>query len=135
MLEVNATRFPSLFCQRFGKELVEKHATGATVHWGNDGFCVDLALHHPQRIEDVTIGVLCDINRFDPAADPVEWEIFRTRVLESQTWQIHRLWTPQFFRDPRGCVESILQDVQRFLASDTDKDALRVSQSDGLPGR
>src|SRR5439155_25428552 len=132
-LDVNRTRYPSRFAAGFGKDLVEKHSTGATVHWGNDGFCVDVALHHPHRVDDVTIGVLCDDNRFEQAADAVEWEIFRTSVLESQNWNLHRLWTPQFFRDPRGCVETILQSAAEFVAAETDKDALRVSQSDELP--
>src|SRR5205814_1594429 len=93
-------------------------------------FCVDLALHHPQRMEDVTIGLLCDTNRFEQAADPVEWEVFRTMVLESQKWKLHRVWTPQFFRDPRGAVEAVMNDVQNFLASDVDPDALPVTASD-----
>jgi hypothetical protein len=133
VLEVNPTRFPSRFAAGFGKELFGKHRTGATVHWGNDGFCVDVALHHPQRVEDVTIGVLCDTNRFDQAADPVEWEVFRTMVLESQNWQLHRVWTPQFFRDVRGSIEGVLTDVQRFLDGDTDKDALRVTDVPAPP--
>jgi hypothetical protein len=38
----------------------------------------------------VTIGVLCDMNRFTRAADPVQWEVFRTAVLEAQGWKFHR---------------------------------------------
>lgn len=128
VLEVRQTRYPSRFSKRFGQELVDDHATGATVHWGNDGFCVDVALHHPKRMEDVTIGVLCDVNRFEQAADPVEWEVFRTMVLESQNWKLHRLWTPQYFRDQRGSVDAILQSAREFLAGDTEKDAIRVSK-------
>jgi hypothetical protein len=127
ILEVNPTRYPSRFSQRFGRELVDNHDTGATVHWGNDGFCIDIALHHPKRIEDVTIGVLCDVNRFEQAADPVEWEVFRTMVLESQSWKLHRLWTPQYFRDQQGCVEQILMAANSFVADDADRDTLRTS--------
>ena len=46
---------------------VTEHRVGGDVHWGNDGFCVDVALHHPRRMEDVTIGLLCDTNRFEQA--------------------------------------------------------------------
>jgi hypothetical protein len=128
------TRYPSEFCVALGKRLVESCKTGAEVYWGNDGFCVDLALQHPKRAEDVTIGVLCDTNRFGLAADPVEWEVFRTAILESQGWKLHRLWTPHFFRDMRGSIDAVLTDVQSFLAADTDKDAIRVSDGDELSG-
>jgi hypothetical protein len=29
------------------------------------------------------------------AADPVEWDLFRTAILEGQGWKLMRLWTPQ----------------------------------------
>ena len=43
VLDVNPTKYPSKFSKGFGEELFGKHATGSTVHWGNDGFCVDVA--------------------------------------------------------------------------------------------
>ena len=85
------------------------------MHWGNDGFCVDLALHHPERAEDVSIGVLCDTTRY-ASDDPVEWEVFRTRMLEQQGWRLHRIWTPHFFRDPKGCTAAVLRDAEEALA-------------------
>jgi hypothetical protein len=127
------SRYPSSFCRGLGCRLVEQHNVGADVFWGNDGFCVDLALHHPQRAEDVTIGVLCDANRFGLAADPVEWEVFRTLVLESQGWELQRLWTPHFFRDPRGVIDAILRAANELLSSETDPDALRVRRSEEEP--
>jgi hypothetical protein len=36
---------------------------GPDVHWGDDGCCIDPALHHPARAEDVTNGVRRDTNR------------------------------------------------------------------------
>ena len=32
---------------------------------------------------------------------------FRTAVLEKQGWNLHRLWTPHFFRDPKGSIKAI----------------------------
>jgi hypothetical protein len=94
------------------RQLAAGCGTSSDVHWGNDGFCVDLALHHPARAEDVTIGILCDASRYTKAPDPVEWDIFRTAILESQGWKLHRLWTPNFFRDPQGCVNRIIGEAQ-----------------------
>ena len=80
--------------------LVKDHALSSDVPWGNEGFCVDIALRHPERAEDVTIGVLCDMTRFSHAADPVEWDLFRTGVLENQGWKFHRIWSPALYSDP-----------------------------------
>lgn len=108
---------PSPFARALAGKLVTLHNVGSDVHWGNEGFCVDLALHHPHRAEDVSIGVLCDTTRFG-TDDPVEWEVFRTQILREQGWRIHRVWTPHFFRDPAACMESILREVEQAVGTE-----------------
>ena len=114
-VQVRPTRFPSAFAVHLAEHLVEDRQIGSDVHWGNDGFCVDLALHHPHRADDVTIGVLCDGTRYLPAEDPVEWDLFRALVLESQGWKLHRLWTPHFFRDPQREIDVLEERVDDYL--------------------
>jgi hypothetical protein len=82
--------------------------------------------NHPKYIEDVTIGLLCDVTRYTGADDPVEWDIFRTMVLQSQGWKLHWIWTPHFFRDPVGHIQQILSEVQSFLANEKPRDGLQV---------
>lgn len=92
----NAT--PSPLARSLGRTLLERHQTGSHIHWGNEGFCVDVACIHPIMPADVTVGVLTDFSRFHKTPDPIEWDIFRTRVLRSQGWEIERLWSPVLFR-------------------------------------
>ncbi len=99
----------SAFSRALAGHLARRHRVSSDVHWGNDGFCVDLALHHPTQPEAVTVGVLCDGSRYPKAADRVEWDLFRTAVLEGQGWKLVRLWTPHFFRDPEGATTRVLQ--------------------------
>ena len=127
VVNVKPNRFPSNFSRQLAGQLHGTHNIGSDVHWGNDGFCVDLALHHPQRAEDVTVGVLCDMNRFEQAADPVEWEVFRTAVLESQGWIFSRVWTPQFLRDSQTVTNTVLKDARSAAASD-DSQSIRTSE-------
>jgi len=127
-VHVRPSQAPSPFAQALAQRLSREHQVGSEVHWGNDGFCVDVALHHPRDADDVTIGVLCDGARFTQAEDPVEWDLFRTSVLESQGWVLHRLWTPHFFRDPRGCTQNILGEAAQQLNRSEEKDAIRVEK-------
>ncbi|MBI1373422.1 MAG: DUF4011 domain-containing protein [Phycisphaera sp.] len=112
---VRPSEYPSRFAEALAHTLDAQYECGSVVHWGNDGFCVDVALRHPDRPDDVTIGVLCDGCRFAQAEDMVEWDVFRAAVLESQGWTLHRVWTPQFFRDPKGLTQSVLQHVDDML--------------------
>jgi hypothetical protein len=111
-VQVRPSRTPSRFAEALAGRLAAEHRVGSDVMWGNDGFCVDVALRHPTRPDDVTLGVLCDTSRFAQAADPVEWDVFRTAVLESQGWTLHRVWTPHFYRDAEGSVKAILDGAE-----------------------
>lgn len=78
------------------------------VFWGNAGFYVDMALH--PEVDEVDgkdknknwIGVLCDATRYSRAQDRVEWDLFQQGILERAGWRVARLWSPHFFRDPKG---------------------------------
>ncbi len=122
---------PSRFSESVAQRLAGGHGMGSVVHWGNDGFCVDVALAHPLRPDDVTIGILCDGARFQNADDPVEWDLFRTQVHESQGWKLHRVWTPQFFRQPADHLDAIAAEAREHIANEKPPDALGVVRTDG----
>ncbi|MFI4853693.1 MAG: AAA domain-containing protein [Phycisphaerales bacterium JB065] len=126
---VNSTRSPSSSAEAIGSTLASR-GSGNEVYWGNDGFCIDIALDHPHRIDDVTIGVEVDMTRFKGAADPVEWEIFRTQILETLGWKLKRVWSTALFRDPTGTFESIDREVEAFLIADQDPGAIPTWQDD-----
>lgn len=113
---VNESGVPSMFVETFARLLMEKHGVASVLYHGNDGFYVDLAFRHPERPDNVTIGVLFDGTRYPRAQDRVEWDGFKTVVLESQKWELHRIWTPQFLRDPAAAVRQLLAASARFVA-------------------
>jgi hypothetical protein len=119
--EVRPTRYPSSLATALGEHLEANHGISTEVHWGNDGFAVDAALVHPDRPEDVTIGVLCDGSRFEKAADRVQWDIFRSEVLEANQWRLHRIWSPQFFRDPKSAIAKLKKAAQEWLAAESEE--------------
>jgi len=123
-VHIAASASPSAFAASLARTLAERHNVGSTVYWGNEGFCIDLALHHPRRREDVTLGILCDGVRFAQAEDPVEWDIFRTGILECQGWRLHRLWSPDFFRDPDGNTRKLLREMKEFLKQEEQAEAM-----------
>jgi tetratricopeptide (TPR) repeat protein len=113
---VRPSTAPSPLACSVADRLLQTQAIGSTVHWGNDGFCVDIALAHPRLRDDVTIGILCDGARYPKADDAVEWDVFRASVLESQGWQLHRVWSPQLYRDPVAGLNEILASLEGHLA-------------------
>ena len=124
--QVVASGQPSPVAEALGRRLLEGHGIGSTVHWGNEGFCIDVALTHPGLPFDVTVGVLTDFTRYLKTPDPIAWEQFRSAVLGSQGWELHRVWSPALFRDPAGQVRSIVNRHRQAAA---------VTDSEGRPAR
>ncbi len=125
--DVNEPASASPFAAALGRRLADVHGVANQVNWGNAGFCIDIALRHPTRPADVTLGVLCDASRFAGAEDPVEWDLFRTEVHKSQGWALHRIWSPHYFRDPAGAEERLSHAVEEFLSSEIPPDELPVT--------
>ncbi|MFZ4573076.1 MAG: AAA domain-containing protein [Phycisphaerales bacterium] len=101
------TKTPSLLARGLAAQLASRRGMGSIVHWGNEGFCVDIALRDTASLADVTGGVLCDWSRFGGSENAVEWDMFRASVLESQGWKLKRVWSPVVFRDLSGVVDGL----------------------------
>jgi restriction endonuclease-like protein/AAA domain-containing protein/uncharacterized protein DUF4011 len=112
------TRTPSRLVEALARHVAEDKGLASDIYWGNDGFCIDLALRHPAQADDVTIGVLCDGSRYDKVDDPVEWDLFRTAILEGQGWQLLRVWSPHLVRD-RAAIMDAIAAAARVLERET----------------
>ena len=121
---VQPTAQASAAARSVGRELWQKHGVGSIVHWGNEGFMIDVALHSRGGL---TVGVLIDFNRYRRTPDSIAWELFRTGILRDQGWQLQRLWTPQLFRD----LGTQLAAVSSYPTLRREKAA--TDQADGSP--
>ncbi|MEO0586952.1 MAG: AAA domain-containing protein [Planctomycetota bacterium] len=105
-----------------GRRLLDERGLGSQVHWGNEGFCVDAAVDHPDDPEDVTVGVLCDFNRFAGTPDPVKWEVYREGILAGLGWSLCRVWSPQVYRDAQGVIRRVAEEAAEVAASGSSGD-------------
>ncbi|MBX3730743.1 MAG: DNA helicase, partial [Candidatus Sumerlaeia bacterium] len=111
---VHHTGAPSAFVEHLAELLLRNHGIPSMLYYGNDGFCVDLAFRHPARPDEVTVGVVVDATRYRRAEDRVEWDDFRRTVLGAQRWDLHRIWTPHFVRDPEGTVARLVAAARSY---------------------
>jgi hypothetical protein len=113
-VSVAATGAPSRLAEAFARALSAR-GHSSDVYWGNDGFSIDLAIAHPIRPDDVTIGVLLDWSRYPRAHDRVEWDLFRTEILQAQGWDLQRIWAPSVYRDPDGAIDRVARASKKRL--------------------
>ncbi|MEM1099640.1 MAG: AAA domain-containing protein, partial [Planctomycetota bacterium] len=112
------TEHPSRFAESLGQRLAEQRGVGSEICWGNEGFCVDLALQDPDKPEAVTVGALTDFSRYVGPSDAVSWDLYRVGILRWQGWALHRLWSPTLFRDPQRSVNRLMDHAGEHASSD-----------------
>ena len=100
----------------FASRLSSSGEIHAESPWGNEGFCVDVAMREPDPGREVSLGVFLDFNRYRKTPDPVKWEHFRSAVLKQQGWNLRRVWSPELFRKDGEVVDDLIKAHQARLA-------------------
>jgi very-short-patch-repair endonuclease len=92
-------------------------AHGFEVHpqVGIAGYWIDLGVVHPQRPGTYVLGVECDGASYHSARSARDRDRLRQRVLEGYGWNIHRIWSTDWFRDPAKQVEAVVAKIRRSV--------------------
>jgi hypothetical protein len=98
-------------CGIIGKAIEEK---GFTVHYdvGRSRTAVDIAIVDPQHIDRYILGVLVDSGPF-VGPNAMDNEFTNIRGLEEAGWEIKRVWTLDWLRDPERTINDIAEIINR----------------------
>ncbi len=108
-IELQNADDPCELARSLAGRLLADGKLGSIVNWGNEGFCVDLT---PKQSDgSLPLGIVIDGTRFKSVDDPIAWDLFRMNILKAQGWNLQRIWTPHFFRDPAGALKKVLGSV------------------------
>jgi very-short-patch-repair endonuclease len=66
---------------------------------GISGYFIDLAVKHPTKSDVFILGVECDGARYHSSRSARDRDRLRQSVLESLGWNIHRIWSTDWFKD------------------------------------
>jgi very-short-patch-repair endonuclease/ABC-type molybdenum transport system ATPase subunit/photorepair protein PhrA len=83
---------------------------------GVSGYKIDLAVYNP-KTSSYILGIECDGATYHSSKSARERDIHRQRYLESRGWNIARIWSRNWWRNPHGEVESI-EKVLKGLSED-----------------
>lgn len=92
-------------------------ARGLEVHpqVGVAGFWIDLGIVHPNKPGTYVLGVECDGASYHSAHSARDRDRLRQRALEGYGWNIHRVWSTDWFRDPAKQVDAIVARLERCV--------------------
>ena len=82
---------------------------------GVAGFRIDLGLRHPEWPYGFLLGVECDGATYHSSRSSRDRDRLRQEVLEGLGWRLHRIWSTDWFRDPRQEIESLKKVIALAL--------------------
>ena len=97
---------------------------------GIGGYSIDLAIKHEGNY---ILGIECDGKLYHSSKSARERDYHRQKYLESRGWVIHRIWSPNWWKDPDREIEKISKIVDsRILEIEEKKKEERESAERAL---
>ena len=86
---------------------------------GESGFRIDLGIKHKKSDPMYLCGVECDGREWHSGWRARHNDIWRQRVLEEKGWKIVRIWSDEWFPDPRHGGELLLDRIKTVRTNGT----------------
>lgn len=78
---------------------------------GVAGFFIDLAVRDPGNPGRYLMGIECDGASYHSAKSVRDRDRLRQAVLERLGWRIRRIWSTDWYRNPKGEIEPIIREL------------------------
>ena len=79
---------------------------------GCEGYRIDLAVLDSAQPGRYLLGIECDGATYHSAHSARDRDKLRQRVLEDRGWRIHRIWSPDWWKDRDGEVERVVEAIE-----------------------
>jgi very-short-patch-repair endonuclease len=83
---------------------------------GYSGYKIDLAVVHPDDPSKYILGIECDGAMFHSAKSTRERDVMRQEFLKSRGWNIERIWSTNWWRNPEREIQRIKQRIEILRA-------------------
>ncbi|WP_323754874.1 DUF559 domain-containing protein [Ureaplasma diversum] len=84
---------------------------------GTSGFRIDLAIVHKNNPNKYVLGIECDGATFHSSKSARDRDRLRQQVLESRGWNIHRIWSTDWFKNPNQQIDLILRKLDDIYSN------------------
>jgi very-short-patch-repair endonuclease len=97
-------------------EALERRGFKVTPQVGVAGFFIDLAIKHPKMPHGYLLGIECDGATYHSAKSARDRDALRQEVLEKLGWKIYRIWSTDWFNNPRNEMDKLVAHVERLTS-------------------
>jgi very-short-patch-repair endonuclease len=85
---------------------------------GVAGFFIDLGVKHPTKPGSFLLGIECDGASYHSGKSARDRDRLRQEILENLGWQLHRIWSTDWFRNRDSEIKRLLRRIEGLLEKD-----------------
>ena len=94
---------------------------------GVAGFFVDIAVKDPGNPGKYLLAIECDGASYHSAKSARDRDRLRQEILERLGWRIRRIWSTDWFNNPRGELEPLIRELHELKSEPTMLTGLEIS--------
>lgn len=80
---------------------------------GTAGFFIDIAVKDPDKPGRYILGIECDGATYHSSRSARDRDRLRQEVLEGLGWRLYRIWSTDWYRNPKKEIERVLAAIQQ----------------------
>lgn len=100
---------------------------------GEAGIFVDIAIYDPAKPGRYILGIECDGESYRAAKSARDRDRLREQALRDKGWNIHRIWSSEWFRRPKAQLEELIAIIELAKAEPDPLAAEGVSRNRAVP--
>ena len=110
-------RSPDSEFERFVIQQLENKGFIAVPQVGVAGYFIDIGVKHPDYKHGFIMSVECDGASYHSSKSARDRDRLRQQVIEGLGWEFHRIWSTDWFSDPKGETERLINNLNHKLQS------------------
>ena len=113
---INTQRPPDSDFEISVASALQAHGSTCVPQVGVAGYFIDLGVVHPSNPNHYLMGIECDGASYHSAKSARDRDRLREAHLTNLGWDIRRIWSTDWFLNPKGVLERLLHELDRLRA-------------------
>lgn len=112
------------------KEKINSEKYNIVTQYGSSGYTIDLVITN--KMHKPILGIECDGATYHSSSDAKNRDYFRQKYLEDRGWNIHRIWSTNWWANREGEINKILKTLNLVSKVDYSIEKTQVISIDTL---
>lgn len=99
---------------------------------GESGFYINIAVMDPGRPGRYLMGIECDGATYHSAKSARDRDRLRQEILERLGWRIRRIWSTDWFKNPKGQIDPIINELNALKTKPSVELKLEIAEPEKI---